>query len=71
MTKSFIKSMNPKTIKIANKKNDVLPFKETHFHVVNTSFMMSTALSLVMPFLGKKIKDKVILEMLKNFLLFL
>jgi CRAL/TRIO domain len=55
----MLKWFTPNNMKIASAKAELIPAKQMHFHVVNSSALMNTTVSLVFPFLGQNIKDHV------------
>lgn len=50
------KWLTPNKMRIAVKKAEILPTKNVHFHVVNTSNLFSKVLNLILPLVSEKLK---------------
>ncbi|KAG5674890.1 hypothetical protein PVAND_004835 [Polypedilum vanderplanki] len=55
----MLKWLAPTNVKVASTKAELLPLKQMEVHVVNSSALMNTAISLVFPLLSQSIKDQV------------
>lgn len=55
----MLKWLAPGNVKVASQKADLLPLREMEVHIVNSSTLMNTAVSLVFPMLSQSIKDQV------------
>jgi hypothetical protein len=55
----MLKWFTPNSMKVASLKADLVPIKQMHFHIVNSSALMNTTVSLLFPFLGQNIKDHI------------
>lgn len=55
----MLKWLAPGNVKVASTKAELLPLKQMEVHVVNSSSLLNTAISLVFPLLSQSIKDQV------------
>jgi hypothetical protein len=55
----MLKWLAPTNVKVASTKAELLPLKQMEVHVVNSSTLMNTAISLVFPLLSQSIKEQV------------
>jgi hypothetical protein len=55
----MLKWLAPTNVKVASTKAELLPLRQMEVHVVNSSSLMNTAISLVFPLLSQSIKDQV------------
>lgn len=54
-----MKWLAPGNVKVASTKADLLPLQKMEVHVINSSLLMNTAVSLVFPLLSQSIKDQI------------
>lgn len=55
----MLKWLAPGNVKVASQKADLLPMKQMEVHIVNSSILMNTAVSIIFPILSQSIKDQV------------
>lgn len=55
----MLKWLAPGNVKVGSTKAELLPLKQMEVHIVNSSSLLNTAVSLVFPLLSQSIKDQV------------
>lgn len=55
----ILKLLSPGNVKIAAASADLTPIKHMEFHIVNSSAILNSAVTLVFPFLGQRLKDQI------------
>lgn len=51
--------LSPKITRLANTKGDLIPITNRRMHIIQSGFLISATLSLIMPFMNKEIKERV------------
>lgn len=55
----ILKLLSPGNVKTAAASADLTPIKHMEFHIVNSSAILNSAVTLVFPFLGQRLKDQI------------
>lgn len=55
----ILKFLSPANVKISAQSADIVPLKHMEFHVVNSSALLNSAVALIFPFLGQRLKDQI------------
>uniref|UniRef100_A0A336LCW5 CSON008898 protein n=1 Tax=Culicoides sonorensis TaxID=179676 RepID=A0A336LCW5_CULSO len=55
----ILKLLSPGNVKVAAQSADITPIKHMEFHIVNSSAILNSAVTLVFPFLGQRLKDQI------------
>lgn len=58
-TWKMLKWLTPANVKVAAQSADLIPIKHMEFHVINSSKLLNTAVALIFPFLGQRLKDQI------------
>lgn len=58
-TWKMLRWLTPANIKIAAQSAELIPIKHMEFHVINSSKLLNTAVALIFPFLGQRLKDQI------------
>lgn len=58
-TWKMLKWLTPANVKIAAQTADLTPIKHMEFHIINSSRLLNTAVALIFPFLGQRLKDQI------------
>lgn len=58
-TWKMLRWLTPANVKIAAQSAELIPIKHMEFHVINSSKLLNTAVALIFPFLGQRLKDQI------------